>query len=130
VDKMVKKIAMGFLFMLLAGCAVIGGGTLHFEGESDNWLVKYSVVDNGDSGQVASYIIDYIGEGDSPESFDYVVSASFARSEQVGTGASFKGRGILEETNIQLGARVQEDEIIVVEFSWDGKTEKVVLELK
>ncbi|MEK5207301.1 hypothetical protein [Psychrobacillus sp. FSL H8-0510] len=52
-----KKIAMGFLFLflLLAGCAVFGGGTLHFEGESDNWLVKYSVVDNGDSGQVLYY---------------------------------------------------------------------------
>lgn len=125
-----KKITMGFLFLLLAGCAVFGGGTLHFEGESDNWLVKYSVVDNGDSGQVASYIIDYIGEGESPKSFDYVVSTSIAMSEHAGTGASFKGRGILEETNIQLGARVQEDEIIVAEFSWDGKTEKVVLEIK
>lgn len=59
-----KKIAMGFLFMLLAGCDVIGGGTLYFAGESDNWLVKYTAVDNGDSGQVASYIIDYIGEGE------------------------------------------------------------------
>ncbi|WP_313892461.1 hypothetical protein [Psychrobacillus sp.] len=127
---MVKKIAMGFLFILLAGCVVIGGGNLHFKGESDNWLVKYTVVDNGNSGQVASYIIDYIGEGNSPESFDYVVSASIAKSEQARTGASFKEKGILEETNIQLGARIQEDEIIVAEFSWDGKTEKVILELK
>ena len=127
---MVKKIAMVFLFLLIAGCAVIGGGNLHFEGESENWLVKYTAVDNGNSGQVASYIIDYIGEGESPESFDYTVTASIARSEQVETGASFKGRGILEETDIQLGARMQEDEIIVAEFSWDGETERVVLELK
>lgn len=127
---MVKKIAMVFLFILLAGCAVIGGGNLHFAGESDNWLVKYTVVDNGDSGQVASYIIDYIGEGENPESFDYTVSASIIGSEQSRTGASFEGRGILEETNIQVGAGMQEDEIILAEFSWDGKTEKVVLEPK
>ena len=125
-----KKIAMGLLSVLLAGCAVIGGETLRFEGESDNWLVKYTAEDNGDSGQVASYIIDYIGEGEAPESFDYTVSAGLSGSEQAVTGASIKGRGMLEETNIQLGARVQEDEIIVVEFSWDRKTEKVVLELK
>lgn len=61
---------------------------------------------------------------------DYTVSTGLAGSEQAVTGASIKGRGMLEETNIQLGARVQEDEIIVVEFSWDRKTEKVVLELK
>ncbi|MFB5089576.1 hypothetical protein PGC35_20740 [Psychrobacillus sp. PGGUH221] len=115
--------------MLLAGCAVIGVSALHFEGVSDHWLVKYKVVDNGDS-QTASYIIDYIGEGEPPETFDYIVSTRIAKSEQTVTGASFKGRGMLEEGNIQHGARVAEDEVIVAEFSWDGKTEKVVLELK
>ncbi|MEK3953629.1 hypothetical protein [Psychrobacillus sp. FSL K6-1464] len=126
---MVKKIAMGFLFMLLAGCAVIGVSTLHFEGESDHWLVKYKAVDDGKS-QTASYIIDYIGEGDPPETFDYIVSTSIAKSEQKVTDASFKGKGRLEEGNIQHEVRVAEDEVIVAEFSWDGKTEKVVLELK
>ena len=127
---MAKKIAVGLLFMLLAGCAVIGGGTLNFAGESDNWLVKYTVVDNGDSGQVGSYIIDYIGESENPDTFDYVISASIARTEHEGKGISFKGNGIFEQTNIQLGPRMQEDEIIVAELSWDGKIEKVVLEAK
>lgn len=123
----VKKIIIILTLLFLTACSSNKGETLHFQGEGDNWKVKYDAV-TSDTTQNTSFTIVYIGEK-APESFDYTLSAMLSKREAAMTGAKLNKEGFIEESQVNTGSKVQKDEIIIVELSWDGKTEKVELKL-
>ncbi|SDO08020.1 hypothetical protein SAMN05518871_1107 [Psychrobacillus sp. OK028] len=124
-----NKIILILLLLFLVACSNNEGETLNFQGEGDNWKVKYVAV-NSDNSQNATFTIVYIGEEEAPESFDYKVSAMLSGNESSMGGAKLNEKGFIERTQLITGSRVQNDEIIITELNWDDKTEKVELMLK
>ena len=117
-----------FILLFLAACSNNEGEILHFQGEGDNWKIKYDTV-TSDNIQNTTFTIVYIGEK-APESFDYTLSAMISKRENSMVGARLNKEGFIEQSQINTGSNVQKDEIIIVEINWDGKTEKVELALK
>ena len=93
----------------------------YFEGKSDNWFVKMeSEIDSE-----RRYIITYIGEGNKPLAFKYVIYESSIDPD------SEEGELIHEdefEINKACGGACDAlSESIPIETEWEGKIEKVVV---
>lgn len=120
-----KKIIIILTLLFLVACSNNKGDTLHFQGDGENWKIKYVTV-TSDNVQNTTFTIVYIGE-EAPESFDYTLSAMLSQREDSMVGAKLNKEGFIEKSILNTGSTVQRDEIIIAELSWDGKTEKVEL---
>lgn len=117
-----KKISIILIFILLvvAACSSYEGETLNFQGEGENWKIKYDVVNNDSSQNTTSTIVN-IGEEEAPELFDYTLSAMLSGRESVMVGAKLNENDFIEESQVNNGSKVQRDEIILIEQSGMGK---------
>lgn len=125
-----KKTILLFIVVLLAACSYQEGEVLDFNGTGENWKVNYVSIDTDSNSQQLTYTIVYTGKGEAPDVFNYTLSNMISRKETSRTGAELNKEGFLESTKQNTGSRVTKDEIIVLEIAWDGKNEKLNLELQ
>ncbi|GAA0459537.1 MULTISPECIES: hypothetical protein [Alkalibacillus] len=102
---------------------------LSFKNETDHWEVEYFVSIRGGDSENVSLIMEYIGEGEPPESISYSVDAVTSSTRG---GDIFISNGVL---NNSIGRCVdcevtQEDAEIDVDIRWEGNHERMMLELE
>ncbi|WP_277586980.1 hypothetical protein [Psychrobacillus antarcticus] len=125
-----KRIILLLTIVLLPACSNIDGEVLTFNGVGESWKVNYVSTDTGSTSQQITYTIVYTGEGEAPEVFNYTLSNMISQKDTSHTGAELNKDGYLESTKQNIGARVPKDDIIIVELAWNGKSEKLNLELQ
>ncbi|MDV2582402.1 hypothetical protein [Alkalibacillus haloalkaliphilus] len=104
---------------------------LSFKNETDHWEVEYFVSIRGGDSENVSLIMEYIGEGEPPESISYSVDAMSSSSSSRGEDR-FIPNGVL---NTPIGRCddcevTQEDAEIGVDIRWEDNNESMVLELE
>ncbi|EGA90396.1 hypothetical protein GPDM_05186 [Planococcus donghaensis MPA1U2] len=120
-----KKIMVLIMLLLLTAC---GNKTdrYSFTGSSDNWDMNYIVDVTGVDSQEKSGTVTYTGKGEAPETVDYKITTTSAGSD--GTGVTLEnGQGSIGTVSCEGCAVIQKDDKILVELSWNGQTESMIL---
>nr|TXF85925.1 hypothetical protein FTX54_07565 [Alkalicoccus halolimnae] len=99
------------------------GAEYHFLGSSENWEVVYEVdISNGNE-EESTGTIEYIGEGNAPETLEYYrIGSTEGTGRALNDGVADTGR-----TGCEGCAVTREDEEIEVEVTWNGQTENLTL---
>lgn len=124
-----KKLLLGLMLLFLVGCAGAKGQTLEFQGEGDNWKAKYICVNTDTGKQNITYTLVYTGDAEEPEVINYQLSAMLSKREVGGNGIKLNKDGFIESVDVNNGSQIQKDEILVVDIEWEGKQERINLEL-
>ncbi|XKE96519.1 membrane lipoprotein lipid attachment site-containing protein (plasmid) [Metaplanococcus flavidus] len=124
-----KKIILLFIMSLvLSGCnSEDSGESYEFSGNSEHWEVIYTVEVSKDNDKVKKGTVEYIGEGEAPESIDYKLEMNTSGTS--GTNARLID-GVANMGTSSCGGGcdpVQGDQEVEVEITWDGQTENLIL---
>lgn len=121
-----KKITfLAILLLILSGCGT-GNARYDFSGSSENWNMTYVVnVSSGDR-EEKNGTVKFIGDGQAPETIDYKIETNSGGSAGTGITLSEKA-GKIGNGFCKGCAVMQWDEEIMVEITWDGQKENLML---
>lgn len=117
-------IAVVFIVFLMSGCA--GQKMLYFDGESENWKVKYVInVTADNNSEQGTVTILYTGDGQTPDRISYTIEGA---SGEISGNMPLEN-GALETSGSHCSgcATAEKDDQFNVTIAWDGKTDEFVL---
>lgn len=125
-----------FLFSLVA--CTHGAVTYDFKGYTDNWVIDYKVNVIDDKRFLGEYFIKFIGEDNQITKFDYEFKNPSLNIGEQNVPFDKKNKvysGNTECTESELNEAIcrkiiDEKEKVIVLLRWNGKVEKIELELQ
>lgn len=126
--KLYKILGPVFLFSVLILSACSGGGKAYnFNGEGNNWVVKYETEVTKER-ELGEYTIEYIGKEPAPEVFAYKIKSA---SLDIGIAEdTFNEENNIHSGNVECTScevYTTENEKIEAKLEWNGKSEIIKL---
>ncbi|WP_100012378.1 hypothetical protein [Lentibacillus sediminis] len=113
------------IVVILTGC---GQNTIDFSGEGENWSAEMKVTHHGEDWQEEEYLLQYRGDADSVDQFEYKWEAVGSSS---GTGATLNEHGVWRGDGSCGGcAFTREDTEVTVTVEWGDQVETFGLEVE